>query len=70
MRMTASRLDPAIGSAEHKTRRALFAHDPGRLASDRLVFARSGETPTGRTRPEPAAVLWPVKKWPGNAAAR
>jgi len=26
--------------------------------------------PVNPTRPEPAAVLGPVKKWPGNAAAR
>jgi hypothetical protein len=45
MRMTASWLDPAVGSAEYKdVARDLCAH-PGRLASDRLVFARSGETP-------------------------
>jgi hypothetical protein len=51
MRMTASWLDPAIGSAEHKTWRALFVHHPGRLASDRLVFARSGETPPAGRAP-------------------
>jgi hypothetical protein len=41
----------------------------GRLASDRLVFARCwrNEHPRGKPdEPEPAAVLGSVKEWPGN----
>jgi hypothetical protein len=38
--------------------------------SPQIVLSLLAQAKRHPTRPEPAAVLGPVKKWPGNAAAR
>jgi hypothetical protein len=70
MRMTASWLDPPVGSTEYKdVARDLCAHcGQARLRSSYILLA-AGETNTARlnpTSPSLAAVLWSVKEWPGN----
>ena len=67
MRMTASWLDP-LGSTEYKDVARDLCATLGRLASDRVLLAAGGNA-TGRsipTGPSLAAVLGPVKEWPGN----
>jgi hypothetical protein len=70
MRMTASWLDPAVGSAEYKDVARELCAPPwqARLRSSYLCSLKAKRhRPASLTRPEPAAVLGPVKKWPGNA---
>jgi hypothetical protein len=71
MRMTASWLDPAVGSAEYKDVARELCAPPwqARLRSSCLCSLKAKRhRPVSPTRPEPAAVLGPVKKWPGNAS--
>ena len=68
MRMTASWFrSPRIYRIQGRGARSLRP-TLGRLASDRLLLAAGGNA-TGRsipTGPSLAAVLGPVKEWPGN----
>jgi len=69
MRMTASWLDPAVGSAEYKDVSRDLCAPPwqARLRSS-LAFARCRMNATQSPRPTPSVPPWlgAVKEWPGN----